>query len=286
MIFLPKGVKNGEVVDPDNLARDYQEANRVASSTTQFQWHKDSFDDINKFDDSLCKVHYKSVVAKLNVTGRSGPRLPNGFDGAQAADMSGGASPLSVTPDPNLFEIPVNSGFHAITDTEINWTSEYPELVHLTFSFQYLRKSIKDYSYVTLDHESQVGDAEYSKVPRHRLQVMIELDGALIVGTGPYGNNTEGTFRGLGYGGRQLVTSVNTMQLVSAGFHTVRAKCCILPLTSTVNNDLDESRSIRLNGVIGGSTGTFVTDGWEKDVCIGNRSMLVTRYGRGMFLGA
>ena len=61
MIFLPKGVKNGEVVDPSNLARDYQEANRVASSTTQYQWHNESFTDIDKFDDTLCKVHYGQV---------------------------------------------------------------------------------------------------------------------------------------------------------------------------------------------------------------------------------
>tara|TARA_R110002020_G_scaffold95554_3_gene229189 strand:+ start:16290 stop:17141 length:852 start_codon:yes stop_codon:yes gene_type:complete len=283
MIFLPKGVKNGEVVDPDNLARDYQEANRVASSTTHFQWHTDSFDDIDKFDDSLCKVHYKSVVAKLGVTGRSGPRLTTSVAGASPIDESTG-SVFSITPSANLFDVPVNIGFHEITDTDISWTSEYPELVHLTFSFQYLRKALRFYRYITSDHESQVGDATYSKTPRHRLQLMIELDGALLIGTGPYGNNTEGSFRGLGYGGRQLVTSVNTMQLVSAGFHTVRAKCCILPLTNAVNNDADESRSIRLNGVVGGASGT--TDGWEKDVCIGNRSMLVTRYGRGMFLGA
>ena len=284
MIFLPKGVKNGEIVDPSKLARDYQDASRLASSTTQFQWHEDSFTDITKFDDSLCKVEYKSVVAKLQVTGRSGPRLIEKYAGAGAYDDAT-TSFITLTGSPNLFAVPVNSGFHEITDTEITWHSEYPEMVHLTFSFQYLRKTLRFYEIVVLEHEEQAGDATYSKHPRHRLQVLIELDGSLLVGSGPHGNNTEGSFRGLGYSGRSLVTSMNAMQLVSAGYHTVRAKCCVLPLTNPVNNDLNETRSVRHN-LLEGSNASSSIGGWEKDVCIGNRTMLVTRYGRGMFLGA
>tara|TARA_R110001583_G_scaffold109539_2_gene258277 strand:+ start:1901 stop:2755 length:855 start_codon:yes stop_codon:yes gene_type:complete len=284
MIFLPKGVKNGEVVDPSNLARDYQEANRVASSTTQYQWHNESFTDIDKFDDTLCKVHYKKSVAKLQETGRSGAQL-SGLNNPVVVNVATSGT-VSVTSDANLFDVPQNKGFQTITETEITWTSEYAELVHFTFSFQYLRDTLASYEVVLTDHAEQPGDLKYSKYPQIRLQVMIELDGALIVGTGPYGVNTEGSFRGLGYAGRSLVTSVNTMQLVEAGFHTVRAKCCILPLTNINNNELDEGRSIRLKNIIGSNSATSGINSWDNNVNIGNRSMIVTRYGRGMFLGA
>ena len=76
------------------------------------------------------------------------------------------------------------------------------------------------------------------------------------------------------------------MQLVEAGFHTVRAKCCILPLTNINNNELDEGRSIRLKNIIGSNSATSGINSWDNNVNIGNRSMIVTRYGRGMFLGA
>jgi hypothetical protein len=283
MIFLPKGVKNGEVVDPSNLARDYQEANRVASSTSHYQWHENSFTDIDKFDESLCKVHYKKAVAKLQVTGRSAPQL-SGLGNQVVTDAGSGAT-VSVTADSNLFDVPHNKGFQTIDDTEITWTSEYPELVHFTFSFQYFRDRLSQYEVVLADHAEQPGDLKFSKYPQIRLQVLIELDGALIVGTGPYGVNTEGSFRGLGYAGRSMTTSVNAMQLVEAGFHTVRAKCCILPLTSIKNNDQDEGRSIRLKNIIGSNSGAGIFN-WDNNVNIGNRTMIVTRYGRGIFLGA
>ena len=38
MLFYPYGQRKGEVADPKNLTREYQNAQRLAQQTTHYQW--------------------------------------------------------------------------------------------------------------------------------------------------------------------------------------------------------------------------------------------------------
>lgn len=276
MIYLPKGISNGEVIDPDKTSRDYVEAVKIASDTTQFQWFADEFD-IDKFDDSLCKVEYKATIAKLQTTATSIPKLTNNTVNVTDA---GGGSAVSLTADSDLFSVPYNRGFVPVDGTDVTWTSQYPELVHFTFSFQWIRALLTTYHVVGANHVSSPGDGALTKVPQIRLQLMIELDGSHIMGSGPFGTNLEGSYRGLGCATSSLATSLNAVQLVPAGVHTVRAVACLLPNTPIENNDLDQKRHLFSSTSRGGSG-----DPYSYNVNIGNRNMIVCRYGRGKFLG-
>ena len=284
MIYLPKGIKNGEVVDPEKISRDYVEATRIASETTQYQWREDEFTDITKFDDSVCKVHYASTVAKMNVTIGNEPILIDNTP-LSVPNTSGGTS--SMTRDTNFFKVPVNRGFFEVPigtlpATNITWESNYPELVHITFSYQYVRRHISVYSRVSAVGDADPGDAKYSKYNKLRLQTAIDIDGNQIVGSGPGGVNVEESYRGLGFAGRSLVTSVNVVQLIPAGVHTVKAVAALLPLQREKDNFGNPTRFQQMfaNGLVPGASG----DTWGRNVCIGSRNLIVARYGRGKLL--
>lgn len=283
MIFLPKGLKNGEVIDPDKTSQDYIEANRIAAETTHYQWRQNEFDTgINKFDDSICKVHYVSSVAKLHVTIGNGPKL---IDNTHSVTESGGGS-HSAASDPDLFLVPLNKGFHDITDSSITWESKYPELVHITFSYQYVRDQIDNYTYVPADAAAEPGDAKFSKHNKIRLQTAIDIDGALVIGSGPGGLNLEESPRGLGYAARSLVTTVNVIQFLPAGVHTAKAVAATLPASRVKNDGLNvnSSRFIPADSNIGLVPSATSGSSWHQNICIGTRNMIVVRYGRGKML--
>ena len=283
MIFLPKGLKNGEVIDPDKTAQDYIEANRIAAETTHYQWRENEFDTgIDKFDDSICKVHYVSSVARLHVTVGNGPKL---IDNTHSVPESGGGSHSPVS-DADLFLVPLKKGFHDITDSSVTWESKYPELVHITFSFQYVRDELSNYAYIPDDTKGEPGDAKFSKHSKIRLQTAIDIDGALVTGSGPGGLNLEESPRGLGYAARSLVTTVNVIQFLPAGFHTAKAVAATLP-TSRVRRDkrnTNTSRFLPGDSTYGLAVGATTGKSWHQNICIGTRNLIVVRYGRGKML--
>tara|TARA_R110002110_G_scaffold20542_7_gene83199 strand:+ start:2574 stop:3437 length:864 start_codon:yes stop_codon:yes gene_type:complete len=285
MIFLPKGLKNGEVIDPDKTAQDYIEANRIAAETTHYQWRENEFDTgIDKFDESICKVHYESTVAKLKVTVGNVPVLPTT---PATIPISSGGTALVVSGDANLFLVPLNKGFHDITGSSITWNSKYPELVHITFSFQYVRDRIDNYNYIAADAEGEPGDAKFSKHNKIRLQTAIDIDGALVTGSGPGGLNLEESPRGLGYAARSLATTVNIIQFLPAGVHTAKAVAAILPVSQVRNDGLNENVRRFLPpdsnyGLV--PSGATAGKSWHQNICIGTRNLIVVRYGRGKML--
>lgn len=282
MIYLPKGLKNGEVVDPDKMAQDFIEANKVAQETTQYQWRKDEFSTfIDKFDTSLCKVEYASTVCKLHVTRGNEPAL---FGTSTTIPTHTGGT-VTPTVDANLFLVPFNKGYFPVDDTKVSWTSEYPELVHITFSFQYVRDFIDRYVHHNTDDEPEPGDATYSKRHKIRLQTGIEIDGSIVPGSGPSGLNLEESPRGLGYAGRSLATTVNVIQFLPAGIHTVRAVAGTLPASKIEVDQQNANLSRFLPADV--SFGLAVAHSGKsmyQDICIGTRNMIVVRYGRGKMM--
>ena len=108
------------------------------------------------------------------------------IDGSQNVSSSGYTIPQagatgthSVAADSNLFVVPYNKGFNEIDDTSLSWVSDYPELVHIIFSFQYIRSGNADYmrQNATSPFGADWGDAKWAKIRKNRLQVAINVDG-------------------------------------------------------------------------------------------------------------
>lgn len=295
MIFIPKGVINGEVVDPNTISRDYNEASKISEEVSHYQFREGEFSKETKFDNSICKVLYTSKVAQLMVTRGSGPVLPIWFDsegsGATAFSIPNatGGTALAPTPDSDLFQIPYNKGFHVIDDTTLSWESTVPELVHITFSFQYCRAYNKWYQSDTADNYGALpGDALYNKIHKNRLQTAIRLDDVNITGSGPNGVNTGDSYRGTAYTARSLSTTINIVQLLPAGIHNVSGVAALAPATKLVDNEGNQSRATmfsRFTAAYASDHTTLLTGiSMGENCCIGTRNMLVVRYGRGKLL--
>lgn len=306
MIFLPKGVVKKEVGDPDTISRDYSEARKIVEEVSHFQFHQGTFDN-NKFNKENCQILEAGRTVQCKVTGASGTILPKFNNSGTISDagtqyeipQSDHASNThNVAPDSNLFEIPYNKGFTEIDDTSLSWVSDYPELVHIIFSFQYVRSGNVYYirEENALPYGADWGDAMWSKIRKNRLQVAVNVDGVNVVGSGPNGVSTSDSYRGTSYTARSLATSINTIQLLPAGSHTIKGMAALAPSASIVDNDGNVSRSTSYNrnsimfNLAGINTDPFAAptrlSGFAigENCCIATRNMLVIRYARGKLL--
>jgi len=278
MIYLPTGLKTGDVIDPKKIAKDFIEVKKIASETSQFQWHDNSFQDMDKFNDTLCKVEYVKTIASPGSTNKNVEVLTDtGVHTNLVFDEHTGGTITGVV-DPDMYRIPFNKGLHTIPGTTINWESKYPELIYIIFSYQYLRAGVntyRDFASATADQ----GDHGDAKSIMHRFNSTIVLDGNNIVGSGPGGLNTEGSYRGLGATTKHLASSSTVVQYVSAGIHSVSASAAILPSSQLTDNEGSESRYSISSTLTSGSG-----DPYGYNHCIGNRNMIVVRFGRGKLL--
>lgn len=70
MLFYPYGQRKGEVADPKNLSREYQNALRLVQRTTHYQWDEgavDTYDTI--FGLSVTTVSVNTGGTSTNQTG-------------------------------------------------------------------------------------------------------------------------------------------------------------------------------------------------------------------------
>lgn len=250
-LFLPRGLNPGEVPDPSELARDFIEAARVCQDTTQWQWLAGAFADVDELErGTIVDVEHANVGCELGVVpGVAGnvPILPD----------TGGA-------DADLFKIPYNTGFHPILDQnsdalEVSWASQYPELLFIINTYQYVRRSY--------------GSSGFNNANIHiRMQMRIEVDGVRLPGAGPFCIPFDGKYRGMGYGVRGLRTADLAIWHVPAGAHTVRPVVAQAPMVRIDDSDKIDQEL----------TADNPTDG----VCIGSRRLIVVRFGRGVRMGS
>jgi hypothetical protein len=242
-MFFPFGVFNKEIIDPEILGDEFQEALRTAFATTHYQWKGQAMegttDDVLGGIDALevsklCNVHVKRVAASFQRAHGDTQHLA-ADDGSTPA--SGEDSSHDIEKDPNTWLIPYNRGFHSIGDGDVSvgWTSEYPELVLSCFSFQYARwrtDFTNKYGYWEnfTEAKHKLGEwfafvdgfqADVNAV-RPRVQVRLEVDGARIPGTGPWASGVSEQYRGQGLvGGGMLRTTVFSCNSLPAGDHVV-----------------------------------------------------------------
>ena len=255
MFFKPYGVEAGGVVDPDELAQEFDEAARVAANTGQYQWLRGAFSSV----DRLRKANHVAVdtsaqFVNLQQSGGNRPVLTTTY-----------ATSVGVTTNSQLFQIPYNTGLHEIggkppstpTSVGIGWTSRQPELVIAIFSFQYIREDRKEfvvpYKGLTLDF---------------RAQVRLAIDDAPMPGTGPFAVPLDGHPKGTGFGGRAIRSCAVAMLPLPAGRHYVTGMAGQAPAIP-----LEDKRVIKRT--------RHLKDPPFEGICIGSRRMTLIRFKKG-----
>lgn len=248
MIYAPLGhVWSKSVVDPFWLLQEYYEAMRITQRSTQYQWqayNRSSSEGITE----ISNVARGESVAILTANKVANMSMAQGTDPA---------------PDGDTFDIPYNSGFEKIDDTEVTWISQYPELVVVGLNFQYYRRSIET--------GAPGGDLTLFRI---RSKVKIAIDDIHQQGSGPYALPVTTTPRGTGLAMQAGRFCSVVVASLTAGAHSVF-------------------------GVAGQSIGTpSLTEVFSKrddlsddpplsnKVVIGNRKTIVIRFALGRWLGA
>jgi hypothetical protein len=245
VIFKPFGVASGGVVDPDELAQEFDEASRVANETSQYQWLRDAFGSVNRLKKSghvTVDTSEQHVDLGATVTGR--PKL-------FSAD----------SPSAQLFQIPYNRGFVEVGEAGgtpasvgISWTSRYPELVVAIYCLQYIREDRGLFPDVELDI---------------RAQFRIAVDDAPISGTGPFAVPLDGLSRGVGFGGRAFRSCAVAMLPLPAGRHYVTGYAAQASAIEHKERKLIERTR-------------YLDDPPFEGVCIGSRRLILLRFKKGV----
>ena len=252
MLFFPRGVFNGDVVDPDRLAQDFVEPNRIIGNTSHYQWAQDTFDQRAKLESgSHVNIINKTVAARLQITSSQDPIVGRG----------GG------TPSTNLFALQQDKGLKEVGDGDIRaeWVSDVPELIMACYTMQYY-----------MPGQATVNAIYGGTSHRARFQSLINIDGSNIVGTGPYATeNSISGIRGVGFAHTSLGVSATTIQMLEAGAHSVTVMAGLARTDAHI-----ESFSIPVYD--------YKLDAGSQDFAgfvIGNRNLIVMRFGRGALLG-
>jgi len=245
MYFLPKAPQPGMVADPDALARDFVEAKKVAGSATQYQWQENTFKARSKLQAGThVKVMYAETNATLGVTNSRAPVL-----------ISGSGY------DSDNFQVPYNMSLAKIDDMALTWTSKYPELVKIIFSFQYCRLK-------------RTGFGSSGLIATHdivRFIIKLDIDGYQPEGAGCYKLSNDGSVRGTGFAGRSMASCITYVGMLPAGNHKV------VPVVGQA-----DSRGLNLfnNEYISKPLAIPPAPG----VVVGNRTMSILRFARGKML--
>jgi hypothetical protein len=201
-LFLPPFLPSAGVVDPAKLSRLFVEASKRSSAQTQWQW-----------EDGAFTSHQRTLIESGKL---AKVRQPIGGPVEALLGMSsagGGVRPdlAALTGDPNLWQVPYNTGFQEVGDGDVRvtWTSEYPELVWTIYTWQYMRETL-----------AILFGAGTEKV---RVAMRLEVDGARREGTGPMAVPTDTRWRGTGLATRSARSTCVDVSLLPAGAHTVTA---------------------------------------------------------------
>jgi len=261
MLFKPFGVKSGDVVDPEVLGGEFQEASRVINETSWWQWADAAFTDTQVLADSTSTAEDGVVrVSKTGITAPMGTHV--------AANPVVVPAPLATPariPNEDLFQIPYNHGLAEIDDTSVSWTSKYSELLFVAFSFQYIREQLYQL----------FGSEDTNRI---RTQIRLRIDGGDLPGCGPYIVPFDGKSRGTGIAVRSAAPVLVGVAVVPAGTHRVWAVAGQRPSELAARED-----SVKPDEPFFGLS-EFNKGGdaaHEYGVGIGSRRMMVIRFPRG-----
>lgn len=298
-IAAPRGVFPDEIPDPERLFGDFALLTALARSTTQHQWKGDSsgaaraFGNVNFMKEGpLGPVKVRAVKSEAHLWQATyDPGVlsmvldpPN----LRSVDVGGG------TPDPNLWQVSYNRGLEPVEFAEVNgwgagptgwasstqssiqWTSAYPELLLVIASFQYVRTlhtrfgSAWDFDAVTPQAEPRTYDI--------RFKARIGVDGGFVAGTGPDAPSYVTRYRGAGYDHRAALFSMLGVVPLAPGTHNVQLLAGQGFATDAATKDEDEEE---IEGTEMAPEQYPPTEG----VCIGSRRMFAITFPFGLPLG-
>tara|TARA_R110000824_G_scaffold44690_1_gene129822 strand:+ start:228 stop:1040 length:813 start_codon:yes stop_codon:yes gene_type:complete len=267
-VYLPKGVKDSGIIDPEEIGNEFIRASKVAKDSTQYQWANNAL-----FDGAEPKVNLLKRGSPVKIESvEQAAFLRADTSSVPKTDYSttNGVDPLLTVAagDPNLFHIPYARGYSMITgatDMEISWTTEYPELVLAVFSFQFIRNASTDIVVWT----------KSSNFVQPVVQIRVTLNGGVIPGAGIYATPLNESTRGTGLESVALRSTILGMTLVPAGSHVIRAEAGQNPTGPNALTSLTVS---------GGSNWAFETPP-DEGVCIAHRKLMLIRFPRGNLFG-
>jgi len=248
MIFKPRGVATGGVIDPDLLTDEFEAAAKLAAETGQYQWLLNAFTSVDRLKRGSAghiSVDTSHIHADLGATFTTNPILR----------AAAGAV------DPEIFQIPYNRGLSEIGtaggtpgSVGIDWTSRYPEYIVAIYCCQYIREARGRFPDDDLDV---------------RAQLRVAVDNAPIPGTGPFAVPLDGQARGTGFGGRAFRSCAVAMLPIAAGRHYVTGFAGQASAIPHVGRKLFERTK-------------YLDDPPFEGVCIGSRRLILLRFNKGL----
>lgn len=245
-MYLPFGLPNAGVIDPEQQMRDFSQALALLQQINHHRFRENTFNDQDQLKNELATVMTCSTSADLKASSTSAPVLTKSAPG-----------------DANLYHVTYNRGLEEVTMVQDwpEWTSEYPELVFMAFSWQWCRAPNRSFgSQVVINVADMVGGQQYevvslgtttwpagtqvgtvftavgalsgtgtvldysaSALVNVRMQMRLSIDGAFQPGTGPMTFALDGLYRGAGLAERSTFSVCKAVTVLPAGTHRVSA---------------------------------------------------------------
>lgn len=229
------GIEPGEPLDPQRLLKELQNAEERGSRNDAWTWHEQAIASPGTFKLELVRLETASTEAYIG--------LQNGL----------GFPAINPPDDANTFVIPYVEGFNEVES--VQWTSTVPEVVLILASLQYWRQPN--------------GLAPWNTGPTKvvRAQIMLELDGGILPGSGPLAYPPSRGSRGAGLSDDSAGMVLCAMRPILPGPHVVRLVAGQAPVQQVLAAG-ESSKGIEL---VPPSTG----------VNIGSRGLHVLRFAMG-----
>jgi len=274
--FAPFGNNPGEVISPDELQREFDQARRIADGMTH--WQMSTSD--RAFDRRIIKtgssviVHRREQSSIAGHGGDVGGDWPHHADAEYMTWMSSGLS--------NVWLIPSQTGWSEIYDGDcsVSWVSEYTELVMFCSSWRSYRLSGKG---AGGDDAIPERSEYFGSGTKPRIKIGLMLDGSVIEGSGPgtgVGTSSSDTIIGGGMYVKAVKSSSVVVRLLGAGQHRVS------PVAMQHIGQKQNRVHIRQVSELDYFQSGDDSPGTEFGVGIPSCNMTVIRFPRGKWLGA
>ena len=269
-LYKPFGILPGEVADYDVLKKEFTEAKNLAKNTTSWQWSSRNNNGLN----------YKDIAsngAGVIVEQRQRSAVLYAGEGENKDATNIKYAPTNLASSTAPWQIPYLRGWMDVWEGELalNWTSSYSELVIIGYSFFAYRLGSTGEGVSTIsgffDDETQP-----------RIKFGVRVDGSIVEGSGCGTNDaTNGPEIVWGAGSRQkaIVSSSTSVQMLSAGSHSISPVAAQGPANQTDKKNFYRTESIKTND---GSSLNEPNNG----VAIVNARIHVIRFPRGRNFGA
>ena len=211
-LYKPFGIYSGEIVDPDQLTKEFTEAKKIAENTTSWQWMSNTNSGLSY--DTMAENGAGVIIEQRQRAAYIDAGKGKNYD---ANNIKYNSLPLNAPLNP--WYIPYMRGWHHVWGGELNvsWNSSHSELVLIGYSFFAYRLSSKNESRID-------GSNFFSATTMPRIKFGVRVDGAIVEGSG-CGTNVSSSSPEIvwGSGSRQkaIVSSSNSVQMLGAGSHTV-----------------------------------------------------------------